>query len=691
MRKKIICIATAIVMLFTLGACKKTESSSGSDGKDDVPPSPPAESYDYNAGAQADSYDEAFTEALLGMGDNEFTLSQLAGTDAEGRAVKTVTQAKPQRYVGIFYFMWLGAGWNYIYDISKILEANPGLEYDTVKNPLWACSGSQYYDASVSPQHAFHYFEEPFYGYYNSSDKWVIRRHLELLSMAGIDFLYLDFTNAGNGGVNLYYEATIALLDSILELQQKGYNVPKIVPICCNNTQSISTIKNVVRYVRDNYYRADNYKYKSCWFTADPVHNPSGKPLLAVYNDGSNAVMNSEEASDFWVRNVVWPSAPGVADKNNGFPWMDFNQPQESYGGVMNVSVAQHLTGSWSSEAFLANSKKNTNYLYRGRGATYSQKYAYQTDDAEMALYGANFIDQWKDVLERDDVWMVTVTGWNEWVAQKYTVKDPKGDYAQFVDTFNVPFSRDIEMMRDSGGYADNYWMLLCKYVREYKYGKSDKKSNTAMWKLNTVDFENEEAWNAVKATYTDFAGDATERNERSAGGVYTYTDKSNRNDISCVKIANDNENLYLYAKTKEPLSKHEDGDTDWMNVYISTGKKGGWEGYNFLINRNPQGNKTSIEALGTANGKITATVQEATAQIATGDDWIAYKIPLSALGVTAADEIGVKVCDNIFANKKTARNDGVCVFEFGDVMAFYGGGDCAPMGRLNYAYRMAY
>lgn len=58
---------------------------------------------------------------------------------------------------------------------------------------------------------------------------------------------------------------------------------------------------------------------------------------------------------------------------------------------------------------------------------------------------------------------------------------------------------------------------------------------------------------------------------------------------------------------------------------------------------------------------------------------------------MTSADEIQIKATDNVFANRLTDSNDGVGVYEFGDIMAFYTGGDCAPAGRLNYAYRMAY
>lgn len=693
MKKKFISLITALLCLFGCYGCDLTPSPTPGNESD-----PPIKTgYDYENGGvgQKDAYDAAYTQALLDLGDNEFTLTQLAGVDALDRKVNTVAQRKTNKYVGIFYFLWLGDGWGDVYDISKILESNAEKNismYDTKNNPLWAVTGNSAYNASVSPMHAFHYFEEPLYGYYKSTDKWVIKKHLELLTMAGIDFLYLDFTNASDGGVNCYKAATTALLDSILEMQNAGYNVPKIVPMCCNNTQSKTTIKNVVKWVGDNYYRAANGKYKSCWFTADPTHNPSGKPLLCVYNDGTNEVMNSSEASDFWVRNVVWPNAPTHADPANGFPWMDWEQPQRNYGGIMNVSVAQHLNGTWSSEAFLASSRNNTNVLYRGRGASYTQKYAHQTDDEEMALYGINFADQWKETIRQgDDVWLATVTGWNEWVAQKYTVQSPSGNYAMFVDTFSLAFSRDAEMMRDSHGYADNYWMQLCKYVRDFKYGASGKTSNTAMWQRKTIDYATEAAWNEVQAKYKDFTGTAIARNENSVANKYVYTDNSSRNNVDYVKLCNDSENLYVFVKTKNALAAHEQGDSGWMNLYLRTGKKTGWEGYDFVVNRNPSGSTTSIESLSVGSDKTIQASGVGSAGIATGADWISYKIPLSVLKVTAADEIQLKVCDNVFANVETARNDGVGVYRFGDVMAFYTGGECAPMGRLNYAYRMAY
>ena len=682
----------AFSLTFAAG-CDFSGGSSPSDSEDSSSSSgggnKPTE-YEYGEN-WADEYDAAYTEKLLASGEEEFTKSQLSST-FDGGKVSPVSVKKGGKYVGMFYFMWLGQDWGNIYDISKILEESDD-PYDFT-NKLWALPGKTGYDASASPINAFHYFEEPLYGYYASWDTWVIRKHLQLLSFAGIDFLYLDFTNANMSGknpVNLYPKATYALLDTILEMQAEGYDVPQIVPMMCNNTQSTQTIMNVVEWVYNNYYAYENFKYKSCWFTADPVRNPSGKPLIASYAFDKNLLSDKTIGDAFWVRNTVWPTMVTESSYKNGFPWMDYSRPQKNYDGIMNVSIAQHTDGNWSSEAYLARYLGKTGYKYRGRGALANQTTAIETDSVENSVYNSNFISQWRNVLNysgSDEVWMVNVTGWNEWVAQKLNLN---GNYATFVDTFNVAFSRDIEMMRDDNGYGDNAYLSLCQYVREFKYGKEDKTSQAAMWQRTTVDYKNISAWDGVQAKYIDFGGDAVNRNSKSAANKYSYVDNSARNDIDYVKIANDSEYLYVLVSAKENITAHTAGDTDWMNLWISTGAKGNWKGYNYIINRMPDGDVTSIEAIGSRNGKINTVQSNYDANYYVEGKYISYRIPLKALGVTSASEIGIKVTDNIYANKDSANNDGVGVFEFGDINAFYYGGDCAPAGRLNYAYRMGY
>ena len=101
-------------------------------------------------------------------------------TDALGRALPTnaiTGHPKPNKTVGIFYFTWLGQHDHVVYDISKILAANP-------TDPQWGPAGR------------FHFWGQPLFGYYQSADEFVIRKHAQMLTDAGVDVIILDVTNA---------------------------------------------------------------------------------------------------------------------------------------------------------------------------------------------------------------------------------------------------------------------------------------------------------------------------------------------------------------------------------------------------------------------------------------------------------------------------------------------------------------
>src|SRR5690606_39796828 len=74
------------------------------------------------------------------------------------------------------------------------------------------------------------------------------------------------------------------------------------------------------------------------------------------------------------------------------------------------------------------------------------------------------------------DPLIVAVTGWTEWVAQRFTGDFPGWDGEEdrpddrpvfFVDQATTEFSRDAEPMK--GGYNDNYYLQLVDYIRQYK------------------------------------------------------------------------------------------------------------------------------------------------------------------------------------------------------------------------------
>src|SRR5439155_14035071 len=121
---------------------------------------------------------------------------------------------RPGRFVGIFYFLWhqdvprrssSEAG---PLDIARIKAQDPDA-LQKPDSPLWGGIG------------ASHYWGEPLYGYYKSTDPWVLRRHAQLLADAGIDTLIFDTTNAQS-----YPEVYRALCEVFRKVRQEGGRTP---------------------------------------------------------------------------------------------------------------------------------------------------------------------------------------------------------------------------------------------------------------------------------------------------------------------------------------------------------------------------------------------------------------------------------------------------------------------------------
>ena len=135
---------------------------------------------------------------------------QLVATDALGRELPTYEEVgglKADRYVGLFYWLWHGNLRNESttdYNVTEALKKDP-------TRTKW--------------QFADYYWAEPELGYYRSIDEYALQKHLNLFCLIGIDFLYLDFTNAVIDNRELH-----VLLSLILDMKQRGYNPPRIVP-----------------------------------------------------------------------------------------------------------------------------------------------------------------------------------------------------------------------------------------------------------------------------------------------------------------------------------------------------------------------------------------------------------------------------------------------------------------------------
>lgn len=608
---------------------------------------------------------ESDGELTVSSVPRQATIDRLQATDDYGRSFDYMDGYKTdkERYVGLFYFTWLGWHGNEmsgVYDISKLIDEDP--------TSLWSTE-----DNSASPIGKYHFWGEPLYGYYNSKDPWVIRKQIELFTMAGIDFIAFDCTNGFD-----YIDVVSVILPIMQEYYDAGWNVPKFMFYLNSNSGDV-----IDRLYRGRPTASDNelekygiYKngyYRDLWFC------PNGKPKIVAITEasstcgegtGNNRVTDTEILGffDFW--ESTWPNNTQWTE--NGLAWMDWNKPEQqilgqSDGGTINVSVAQHNLLPFS-DALLSDRLADKMY---GRGYT-SQNGADHSDDAiDSAL---NFEEEWAVAIDKD-VKYTFVTGWNEWVAIKnvaalgFNSQYVNGRRVYFVDTVNREYSRDIEMMK--GGYADNVYLSLMRNARTYK-GRAGTLSASPS---SAIAIEKGlSQWNGINDVYYDMTGEIN-RNFKNFSGTATYTDDSLRNDIAEIRVAHDGEYLYFLVRCADDIAVNVEAE-NWMNLLIDVEGQDdrSFYGYDYIVNRiSSYTGACSIEKLAYKNEKLSYTLQDA-ASFTVNGKYMQYKVSKKALGIEGNFKINFKIADN--------------VTDPADISSYYITGESAPVGRLNYTFK---
>ena len=580
--------------------------------------------------------------------NNGYTYNSLVGIDEFGRSFEAVAQGKEgNREVGIFYFCTLGQhDAKKIYDVEKILQMENGIDL------LF------HQDTEIAPDGGTYFWGEPLFGYYNSADTWVIRKHLKLLASAGVDFLVFDVTNAFT-----YDVVTFKIMREICDLKAEGFtDVPEVA--FYTNAYSL----NVIRDLYNFYYKPE--RFKDAWYYLD------GKPMIVGWTDPYDhtdfGILEplSEEILDFFTfMRPQWPDKPLYEDS---LPWIEWSFPPPVHGDrVINVAVASHpeLPMSFS----ITRGAKNW-----GRGWNVET----QENVSEDAVKGTFFQSTWDVALEKDPP-MVFVTGWNEWCAGKF---EYDGEYA-LVDCANMEFSRDAELMK--GGYNDAFYIQLAANIRKYK-GISVKNAAPFESKRTTINLDEDlSEWNDIKAVFREIGSANEPRDSIGAVPTIKYTMDAARNNITEVRVAQDEENIYFYISATEYITAHKPGDTKWMNLFIGTGDVSikGWESYEYVINRNiiednfvqKQGayygvagtkGKSTVEKL---NGDFTST-KCGEAEFSVYENVMQVKIPRKSLDLSKNNNnIYFKIADNI------ENSD--------DIMDYYVSGKSLPMGRLSFRY----
>ncbi len=184
-------------------------------------------------------------------------------TDGLGRSLPASLEAglpRKDRTVGMFYFLWHGVhGRQGPFDVSRILAGCP----DALTNPK----------APWGPVGAMHHWGEPLFGYYLSDDEWVLRKHAQMLSDAGVDVVIFDVTNGWT-----YQNSYQALMRAFAEVRANGGRTPQIAFLCPFGTPSYESARGkVVETLWNEVYKPS--LHPELWFRWQ------GKPLIMANPD----------------------------------------------------------------------------------------------------------------------------------------------------------------------------------------------------------------------------------------------------------------------------------------------------------------------------------------------------------------------------------------------------------------------
>ena len=315
--------------------------------------------------------------------------------------------------VSICYSVWFDA-----------ILGKSGGTVDNWHNITEILAGKQEWGNSPS----FHYWAKPAVGYYSSSNKEVIRTHMTQLYTAGVDFIIIDLTNAGDGylGASAWTEyiqkPMDAICDTIMEMRGEGLGTPYVVFWVGDSNGPL------YQELYDKYHAVE--KWKDCFVYWD------GKPFMIT----THKTPEDFPLKDLFTVRSMW--GLGSVKYNQGqWSFLSENNYKKytttSDGSIEQVSVAVASQQTYMSNLTTAHGREGGMFWYA----------------------------QWLTAFEYRPK-IVTLTWWNEWTAQRLEVSP--GTY-HFTDNYNEDYSRDIEPME--GGHGDQYYKWMIQYISAYKGG----------------------------------------------------------------------------------------------------------------------------------------------------------------------------------------------------------------------------
>ncbi|MEN8204137.1 MAG: polysaccharide deacetylase family protein [Bacteroidota bacterium] len=200
--------------------------------------------------------------------------NQWSITDALGRTTPNWNETgitREGKYVGIFYHTWHTDGlaeFDPVLNLTEILEEHPDA-LDDYDHPAWQ---------GIAP--GVYFWDEPLFGYYRTTDEWVLRKHGEMLADAGVDVVFFDATN-GNFTWKSSYTKLLKVWDQARKDGVKTPHIAFLLPFA----PTTGALEAIYELYQDLYAPG---LYRDLWFEW------KGKPLIMAHP----AMLNNATSAD---------------------------------------------------------------------------------------------------------------------------------------------------------------------------------------------------------------------------------------------------------------------------------------------------------------------------------------------------------------------------------------------------------
>ena len=259
-------------------------------------------------------------------------------------------------------------------------------------------------DPPWGPYAAFHYWSEPLFGYYQMLDPWVLRKHAQMLSEAGVDMVLFDGSNG-----YLYENVLATLANTWMGMRAQSNATPQFAYLCIPSDSSNQMFEVTTLY-NDIYSKG---LYSNLWYYWQ------GKPVICANPDPQ---LGPTILNFFTFRKSYWQGLnPGPGSWNtdgyypgghNGGGTNEIMYDENGHIEQMAAATASSLYGTMSNPSPGGGDGRT----WRGFANAGSR------DSGPNAVAsGGQYIDEWGKVLQYNPPFSLTYC-WNEWVAQRLSL-----------------------------------------------------------------------------------------------------------------------------------------------------------------------------------------------------------------------------------------------------------------------------